>query len=696
MNNRTIFAAFSAALLITSCSMNENPLLVESTAPFGAPAFDKIKTEHYEPAFIAAIAEGKEQIKAIVDNPEEPDFSNTIEALEYCVATLNKIQNLFFNLNEACTDSLMQQTAEKVSPLITEYGMSIILNEELFAKVKAVYDKRESLKLNEEQARLLEKTYKTFARNGANLPDDKKAEFAKIQEELSLATLKFGKNVLSATNAYTLEISDESQLVGLPDYVKDAAASEAKARGKEGWVFTLNYPSYSPFLKYSENRELRETIWKAYNSKCIGGDFDNTQTIRDIVELRIREANLLGYTTFADYQIEDKMAKNPQTVNNFLSDLLQKSLPYAKKECAQIEEYAHSNGFEGVIMPWDFSYWSEKYQQEKYSLNEELLKPYFELNSVQSAIFDLANRLYGLNFKENKDIPVYHPDVRAFEVTDENGRFMALLYLDFFPRESKRGGAWMTSFREQSIIDGKENRPFVSLVTNFTKPTETTPALLTFDEFTTILHEFGHALHGMLAEGTYSSLTGTNVERDFVELPSQIMENWAYEPEYLQTFAKHYQTGEVIPQEFIDRIVAAKNYLSGYFNVRQLDFGITDMAWHTLTSLPDLSVVEFEQNVLKEASILPAVDGVVFSPSFNHIFSGGYSAGYYSYKWAEVLEADAFSLFKEKGIFNRELANEFREKVLSRGNIVDANVLFRDFRGRDPQPEALLEKLGLK
>ena len=697
MNKSILAAAFAATLMVISCNMNtDNPLLSDSTAPYGAPRFDKIKTEHYKPAFEAAIAEGREEIKAIVENAEEPTFANTVEALEHAGRRLNDISSIFFNLNEACTNPEMQALAEELSPMLTEYSMSIILNPDLFKRVKAVYDMRESLDLDEEQAKLLKESYKMFANNGANLSDEDKATFSKISEELSVATLKFGRNVLSATNAYTLNLTDEADLEGLPEYVREAAAEEASQRGVEGWVFTLNQPSYSPFLKYSARRDLREQIWKAYNSKCVGGEFDNNDNIRQIVDLRIKEANILGYRTYADYALEDRMAKTPETVDNFLSDLMQKSLPFARRDVAEIQSYANEHGFEGELMPWDFSYWSEKYQDEKYALNDELLKPYFELGSVQKAIFDLANRLYGLEFKERNDIPLYHPDVKTYEVSDADGRFLALLYMDFFPRESKRGGAWMTSFREQGIIDGVEQRPLVSVVTNFTKPTGSTPSLLTFYEFTTILHEFGHALHGMMAEGTYTSLTGTNVARDFVELPSQIMENWAYEPEYLQSFAKHYQTGEVIPQELIDKIVAAKNYLAGYSSVRQLQFGTVDMAWHSVTEVPEASVVDYEKNVLSSSQVLPSVDGIVFSPSFNHIFSGGYSAGYYSYKWAEVLEADAFAYFKETGIFNRETAAKFRKEIHSRGGIVDADVLYRNFRGRDPQPEALLEKLGMK
>lgn len=672
-----------------------NPLLAASPLPFGAPAFDQIQKSDYLPAFRQAIDRARAQIRAITDNPEAPSFANTIEALECSGEDLDRIAGIFFNLTEACTDDEMDGIAEEVSPLLTQHNMSVLLDEKLFARVKAVWQQRGDLQLDTEAAKLLEDTWKSFARHGANLPADKKERFAKLSEELSLATLKFGQNVLAATNAFTLHLTEEADLAGLPGFVREMAAAEAAGRGETGWTFTLNQPSYGPFLKFSERGDLRERIWRAYNSKCIGGENDNTENIRRIVALRTEKAQLLGYPTYADYALEERMAKSPGKVNAFIDELLAPSLPAARREVAQVTEYAHAHGFEGALMPWDFSFWSEKLQKERYSLDDELLKPYFRLDAVQAAVFDLAGRLYGLGFTERKDLPVYHPDVRVFEVRSEAGRFMALLYLDYFPRSSKRGGAWMTSFRELSCRDGVEQRPLVSIVTNFTKPTADTPSLLTFNEVTTLLHEFGHGLHGMLAEGRYQSLTGTNVVRDFVELPSQLMENWAYEPEFLRTFARHWQSGEVIPQEYIDRIVAARNFLAGYAQVRQLQFGITDMAWHTLSAAPEGDIVAFEQERLRPSAVLPQVPGIVFSPSFNHIFSGGYAAGYYSYKWAEVLEADAFAYFKERGIFSREAAEHFRKTLLSRGGSVDADVLYRDFRGRDPQPEALLEKLGL-
>ena len=692
---KKLILAGAALALITSCKM-ENPLLTESKAPFGAPEFDKIKTEHYLPAFEEGIKEGKAEIDAIVANPDEPTFENTIEAMEHAGSKLNKVGGIFFNLMEAHTSDEMQVIAEQVSPMLTEYSMYVSLNEHLFKRVKAVYEKRNELGLDKDQMILLEDSYKGFVRGGANLSEEDKSVYSKWAEELSLATLQFSKNVLAATNAYTLHITDSTDLAGLPEYAKVMGAETAKEKGLEGWAFTLDYPSYGPFMKYSTVRNLREDMWKAYNSRALGGEFDNSEVVKTIVDLRIKMANILGYETWADYQLEERMAKNRNTVNEFISQLLEPSMEFAKKDIESVFKYAKKNGFEGdKLMPWDFSFWSERYQEAEYSLNAEELKPYFRLESCIDAVFSLANRLYGLEFVELDNVPVYHEDVKVYEVKDADGRHMALFYADFFPRASKRGGAWMTEFRGQSIKNGVEYRPFISTVMNFTKPSADTPSLITHDEFTTFLHEFGHALHGILAEGRYESLTGTNVPRDFVELPSQILENWGYEPEYLNSFAKHYQTGEPIPAELIEKIVAAKNYLAGYGQVRQLHFGYLDMNWHSLTSVPEMSVIEFEQSVLAPYETLPAVADTGFSTSFSHIFSGGYSAGYYSYKWAEVLEADAFSLFKEKGIFNQEVAKSFRENVLSKGASDEASVLYRNFRGHDPQPQALMKKLGL-
>ena len=696
MNTKNIIVAAAALALLNSCNM-ENPLLTESKLPYGAPQFDKIRNEHYLPAFEQGIKEAKEEIDAIVNNPEEPTFENTVEAMEYAGSTLERVSGIFFNLMEADTNDEMQEIAEKVSPMLTEYSMYVNLNEKLFQRVKAVYEKKESLGLEKDQMRILENSYKGFVRGGANLSDEDKKTYSRISEELSLASLSYGKNLLAATNAYTLNVTDSASLDGLPSYVVEAAAETAKEKGLEGWAFTLDYPSYSPFMKFSRCRDLRRQIYMAYNTRAVEGENSNVENVRKIASLRLQEANILGYKTYADYALEDKMAKDTPTVEKFLAELMIPSLPYARAEVNEIFEYARANGFDDcALMPWDFSFWSERYQEAKYSLNEELLKPYFRLDDCVEAVFDLAHRLYGLNFTLRKDIPGYNKDVRVYDVTDSEGVHKALFYADFFPRESKRGGAWMTEFRGQSIRDGVEKRPFISIVTNFSKPTSTTPALLTHYEFTTLLHEFGHALHGMLAEGRYPSITGTSVARDFVELPSQIMENWGYEREYLNTFAKNYKTGEPIPDELIEKIVAAKNYLAGYSQVRQLQFGIVDMAWHTLTSVPEnIDVKAFEKKALEPYSVMPSIPQTCFSTSFSHIFSGGYSAGYYSYKWAEVLEADAFSLFEEKGIFNTEVSHSFRDNILSKGDSEDPAVLYRNFREHDPQPSALMTKLGL-
>lgn len=697
---RGTVVAFILTFLLLSCTNNKmedkNPLLLKSDNPFGAPAFDKITNDHYKPAFEEAIKIAKSRIDSITSESEAPDFNNTIEKLEFAARELSAVSSIFFNLNEANTDSVMQDIALAVSPMITEYSNDIMLNEKLFEKVKVVYELRDSLNLTKEQLRLTEETYKGFARNGAELKGEAREKYREINKELSQLTLKFGQNVLAATNKFSMHIQDSSQLEGLPQFVTEGAAEEAKQRGLDGWVFTLHGPSYGPFLQYSTNRELREKMWKASNTKSFKDEFDNCDIIKQIVELRLDRAKLLGYSSHAEYVLTNNMAGSPQTVNTFLEDLLAKTIEPARKEVSEITKYANSKGFSGELMPWDFSYWSEQYKNEKYAVNDQMLKPYFRLENVEKAIFSLADSLYGLKFTQNNQIPAYHEDVKVFEVHDATGRFVSLLYLDYFPRESKRGGAWMTTFRDQYIINGEESRPFVSLVCNFTKPTSSTPSLLTFYEFTTLLHEFGHALHGMLAEGSYPSLTGTNVVRDFVELPSQIMENWATESEYLKSFARHYESGEDIPQELIKKIIDARNYLGGYSNVRQLTFGINDMAWHNITESGKIGdVMEFEKSATAKAKVLPTVDSVCMSTSFGHIFSGGYSAGYYSYKWAEVLEADAFSLFKEKGIFNKEVAESFRSNILSKGNLEDAATLFRNFRGRDPRPEALIEKFGL-
>lgn len=709
MNKRILAAAGAILCLLSSCDNKMNPLLTDSTLPYGAPQFDKIKTEHYLPAFEQAITEAKAEIDAIVNNPDAPTFENTIAALDEAGGRLNDAAGIFYNLMEADTNDQMQGIAEKVSPMMTEYSMYVSLNEPLFARVKAVHESAEGLE--PDQARLLEKTWKSFVRSGANLGAEDKETYSKLSEQLSLLTLQYGKNVLAATNAFTLNLTEEADLEGLPDFVREAAVETAKSKEMEGWAFDLSAPSYGAFMKYSTRRDLRQKMWMAYNTRATEGENSNIELCRQIAELRQKIANILGYETYADYALEERMAKNPQTVNEFIQKLLEPSLPAAKAEVKELYEYARANGFEdSEIQPWDFGFWSEKLKDARYSINDEQLKPYFRLESCIDAAFGLAGKLYGLTFEERKDIPVYHPDVKVYDVKDADGVHKALFYADFFPRASKRGGAWMTEFRGQSIVNGVEKRPFISLVTNFTKPTAGKPALLTHDELTTLLHEFGHSLHGILAEGRYSSLTGTNVSRDFVELPSQIMENWAFEPEFLDTFARHFETGEALPDTLINKIVEAKNYNAAYAQVRQLQFGILDMAWHTLKggsesghfdrlsdlkTMQELGTIAFEKAALKSSNVIPSIPQACISTSFSHIFSGGYSAGYYSYKWSEVLEADAFSLFKEKGIFSTEVSHSFRDNILSKGCSEDEDVLYRRFRGHDPEPEALLEKLGI-
>lgn len=709
MNKRILAAAGAILCLLSSCDNKMNPLLTDSTLPYGAPQFDKIKTEHYLPAFEQAITEAKAEIDAIVNNPDAPTFENTIAALDEAGGRLNDAAGIFYNLMEADTNDQMQDIAEKVSPMMTEYSMYVSLNEPLFARVKAVHESAEGLE--PDQARLLEKTWKSFVRSGANLGAEDKETYSKLSEQLSLLTLQYGKNVLAATNAFTLNLTEEADLEGLPDFVREAAVETARSKEMEGWAFDLSAPSYGAFMKYSTRRDLRQKMWMAYNTRATEGENSNIELCRQIAESRLKIANILGYETYADYALEERMAKNPQTVNEFIQKLLEPSLPAAKAEVKELYEYARANGFEdSEIQPWDFGFWSEKLKDARYSINDEQLKPYFRLESCIDAAFGLAGKLYGLTFEERKDIPVYHPDVKVYDVKDADGVHKALFYADFFPRASKRGGAWMTEFRGQSIVNGVEKRPFISLVTNFTKPTAGKPALLTHDELTTLLHEFGHSLHGILAEGRYSSLTGTNVSRDFVELPSQIMENWAFEPEFLDTFARHFETGDALPDTLINKIVEAKNYNAAYAQVRQLQFGILDMAWHTLKggsesghfdrlsdlkTMQELGTIAFEKAALKSSNVIPSIPQACISTSFSHIFSGGYSAGYYSYKWSEVLEADAFSLFKEKGIFSTEVSHSFRDNILSKGCSEDEDVLYRRFRGHDPEPEALLEKLGI-
>ncbi|MBR6857382.1 MAG: M3 family metallopeptidase [Bacteroidaceae bacterium] len=674
--------------------MHQNPLLTESPLPYGAPQFDKIQNSDYLPAFQEAFRQGKQEIDSIVANPDAPTFQNTIEALEYSGSLVNKVGAIFYNLLEADATDELQDIAEKVSPLQTEYSMYISLNDKLFERIKTVYNQRESLGLEPDQMKLLEDTYKSFERSGANLSPEDKKKYSEISEKLSLLTLQFQKNQLSSTNNFQMVLTDEADLAGLPGYIRDMAAQAAKDKGVEGWLFDLSAPSYGGFIKFSDRRDLREKMYRAYNRRAFQDEWDNTETIRQIVDLRYQEAALLGYKDYADYKTELRMVGNGAAVWDFIEKLRAPALPKAKEEVAELNKYAKSIGFDGdQIRPWDFSYYAEKQRVAKYNLTDEELKPYFRLEDCIDAIFSLANRLYGITFQP-ANVPVYHPDVKVYEVRDADGSFLALFYADFFPRATKRSGAWMTSFRDLKIENGVEERPFISLVTNFTKPTADTPSLITHDEFTTMLHEFGHSLHGILAKGRYPSMTGTSVDHDFVELPSQIMENWGYEKEYLQSFAKHYQTGDALPDSLIAKIKASKNYLSAYYHMRQLQFGILDMNYHTQTKPIQGEIIKFEKDALISTDVLPSVPECIISTSFSHIFSGGYAAGYYSYKWAEVLAADGFSLFEEKGIFDKETARKFRH-LLEQGGSVEAAKLYRDFRGHDPEPEALLRQLDI-
>ena len=696
----------SASLLLTGCG-NEamptvvlpeidttNPLLAEWNTPHQTPPFDQIKLEHYMPAFETAIAVSRAEVDAIVNNPAKPTFANTILALELQGSLLDRIGGVFFNINEADTSDELQAIAIEIQPKLTQLSNDVSLNPELFKRVKYVYE-HPGFFLSSEDKKLLEDTYKGFVRGGANLSEQDKELYRQYTGELSGLTLKFGQNSLAATNAFSYNITDAKLVEELPKFVKEGLAMEAKARGQKGWTVTLKAPSYGPFMTYSSQREIKEKLWKAYNSRALGGEFDNSDNIRKITALRLKIANLLGYECYADYVLDNRMAQNTPTVLSFLEELRSATIEYAAKDVEDIAQYAATLGLQGQMMPWDFGYYSEKYKNEKYAVSDELVKPYLKLDNVIDAVFMLANRLYGLTFTPAENITVYHPDVTAYEVKDNSGEHLAVLYLDFFPRASKRSGAWMTEFRGTSVTNGSEVRPLVSLVMNFTKPTETTPSLITFDELTTFLHEFGHSLHGMLAKGKYESLNGTSVYRDFVELPSQIMENWAYEKEYLDLWAKHYQTGETMPAELIEKIVAAKNYLAAYANVRQLSFGLTDMAWHTLKEPYTGEIEAFEKASMESTKVVPAIEGTAMAPAFGHIFSGGYAAGYYGYKWAEVLAADGFSLFQQNGIFDSKTAAAFR-KLLSSGGKVHPMDLYVEFRGHKPQTQALIDQMGLK
>ena len=675
--------------------MMNNPLLEKFNTPFESAPFSKIKIEHYQPAFEQAIKEAKDEIDAIVNNPETPTFLNTIEAMELSGEKLSRISSIFFNLNSAETNDEMQKIAQEVSPLLSDFGNDVRLNEKLFNRIKSVYENKDQFKLTEEQAYLLEKKYKSFSRNGANLNDNDKAKLRTIDKELAQLTLQFGQNVLAETNNYELHLTNEENLKGLPDYAIEQAKADAETKQKEGWIFTLQAPSFIPFLQYAENRALREELFRASGRKAYQeNEYNNEDNIKKIAQLRYDRANLLGYKTHADYVLEERMAKNPETVIEFLNDLLIKAKPFAEKEIKELADFAKKTDGIDNLQRWDHAYYAEKLKQEKFNLSEEELKPYFQLENVTQGAFDVATKLYGITFKEIDTIDKYHDEVTTYEVLDKDGNFLSLLYADFFPRAGKRPGAWMTSFREASNVNGKSIRPHISIVCNFTKPTKDKPSLLTFQEVTTLFHEFGHALHGMLPNTTYESLAGTNVFWDFVELPSQFYENFCYEPEALALFAKHYETNEIIPQDLVEKVRSASSYMDGYQTVRQLSFGLLDMAYHANNPSKITDIQTFEKETFEPTELYPTVENSVMSTSFSHIFQGGYSSGYYSYKWAEVLDADAFAFFQETGIFNEETAQKFY-KLLSSGGTKDPMNLYLEFRGKKPSPDALLKRAGL-
>lgn len=684
---------------ITGCTtVNENPFFKPFDTEHGTPPFDLIKTEHFEPAFEEAIKQHQAEIDAITANNEEPTFENTIEAMEYAGEMMSRVSGVFFNLLSAESNDEMMEISQRLSPKLSEHSNNINLNEELFNRVKSIYDNRLEIGLTGEQIRLIEKYYDGFENSGATLSAEDKETYRKLSAELSKKTLDFGQNNLKETNKFEMLLTDEADLDGLPESVIDAAAAKAKSKEQEGWMFDLSAPSYLGFMKYSNNRALREKLYMAYNTKSVmGGEFDNQENIEKIVNLRLQIANLLGYETFADYILKNRMAKNQEAVFDLLNDLAAAYGAAGKQEVKDVEAFAAQiEGNPIDIQPWDWSFYAEKLKDERFDLNDEMTRPYFELENVKKGVFGLATDLFGITFRKNKKTPVYHSEVEAFDVLDENGNYLAVLFTDFHPRDGKRAGAWMTDYKGQFVKDGKNSRPHISIVMNFTRPTDTKPALLTFDEVNTFLHEFGHALHGILAKSTYESLSGTNVYRDFVELPSQIMENWLLEKEYLDQFAFHYETEEKIPAELVQKIVDAANYNAGYLCLRQLSFGYLDMAWHTLTEPFSGDVRQFERNAMERVKLLPVPEQTAMSTAFAHIFAGGYAAGYYGYKWAEVLDADAFAAFKENGIFDKEIAQKFRTHILERGNTDDPMKLYVNFRGKEPSIDALLERNGVK
>lgn len=693
-----------ALSLFLFCTVNminaQNPFFEKYNTPHQTVPFDKIKNEHYEPAMLEGIKLHEAEIEAIINNPEAPTFANTIVAYEKSGKFLDRVITVFGNLRSAETNDDLQKIAQKMIPLLSEHSNNVSLNEKLFQRVKAVYKQKSKLSLTIEQAKLLDDIYDGFVRRGANLQGEARNKYRELSKKLSTLTLQFGENNLKETNNFQLVLTQKEQLAGLPEGIVEAAAQTAHEKGVEGWVITLHAPSYVPFMTYASNRELRKELYMAYNTKCTkDNEFNTLEIVKDLVNTRMQIAQLLGYKSYADYTLKERMAENSKNVYKLLDQLLDAYTPTAKAEYNEVQELARSTqGKEFRLMPWDWSYYSDQLKNKKFSLNDEMLRPYFELSNVKEGVFGLATRLYGITFRKNSEIPVYHPDVDAYEVLDKDGSFLAVLYTDFHPRAGKRAGAWMTSFKGQWIDDqtGENSRPHITLVMNFTKPTESKPALLTFDEVNTFLHEFGHGLHGIFANTHYESLSGTSVYRDFVELPSQIMENFAVEKDFLSTFAKHYQTGEIIPDTLVQRIIDSSNFNVAYACLRQVSFGLLDMGWYTRTTPFTGDVKAYEQKAWEKAQILPVVEGTCMSAQFSHIFAGGYSAGYYSYKWAEVLDADAFSLFMQKGIFNQEVAQSFRNNILSKGGTEHPMTLYKRFRGQEPSIDALLIRNGIK
>ena len=684
-------------LIAAGTALAGNPFFKPYNTPHETIPFNELKTEYYMPAFEEAMKQHNAEIEKIVNNPKAPTFENTIVALDNSGELLTKVASPFYNLLSAETSDELQNIAQELSPKMTEHSNAISLNEKLFARVKAVYEQKEKLKLTPEQQTLLKNTYDGFADNGANLSEADKAIYRELSKELSMLSLNYGQNILKETNNYQLNITDKELLKGLPADVTDMLAENAKKAGKSGWLINLKATNYVPVMKYAENRDLRRELYMVNSSRCmVGGEYDNRENLRKIANIRLKIANLLGHKTYADYVLVHRMAENKENVYDLLNKLLVAYKPAADKEYAEVQDYATKNGAYFKVQPWDWSYYSEKLKAEKYDLNDEMTKPYFELEKVKQGIFWLANKLYGLKFTENPSIQVYNSEVKAYDVTDENGKYIAVFYADYHPREGKRAGAWMNDMKGQWMNGKTDSRPHIVNVMNFTRPTATKPALLTFDEVTTMLHEFGHALHGMLTKTTYKSLSGTNVYRDFVELPSQIMENWAVEKEFLDHVAVHYQTGAKMPADLIQKIKDAENYNIGNLALRQLSFGLLDMKWHTLSTPFEGDVLSFEKEAMKPAQVLPVVDNTAMSPTFNHIFSGGYDAGYYSYKWAEVLDADAFSVFKKNGIFDKKTATSFRKNILEKGGTEHPMTLYKRFRGQEPTIDALLQRNGIK